>query len=90
MKFKDYVDMLRRAGKCQCFDCLRRAGYTPPKVERAHHPSISPYAVWGKDVGGEPVITQGARKKDKEDAYSDMEASEGHNLREAVRNRSAI
>jgi hypothetical protein len=89
VKFKDYVNELRITGKCQCWDCLRQAGFTPPKGERGNHPSISPHGVFGKDEGGEPVLTHGTRRsKDKDQVGTTP--SEGHELRESVRNRSAI
>ena len=88
MKFKDYVNKLRVEGKCQCWDHLRMAGFTPPKGERGNHPSISPHAVFGKDVGGEPVLTHGKGKREDDQVGETLE--EASHLREAVRNRDVI
>lgn len=70
---------------CSCWDCLRRAGLTPPLSLRSHHPQRMPHRVFGEDVGGEPVINE----KQKTDEV-EIRGVEGAHLKEAVRNRSAI
>lgn len=88
MTFEKFVNQLRREGKCQCWDHLRLAGYTPPKGLRGSHPSISPHAVYGKDEGGQPVQTHG--KKAKEETKVGESPTEGAAIRAAVRNRSMV
>lgn len=69
---------------CTCWDCIRRDGLTPPKGLRSKHRARYPYAIFDKDPGGEPIPTH--TKRDEVEVGD----SEGANLREAVRNRSAI
>lgn len=70
---------------CTCWDCIRSDGLTPPKDLRHRFPARYPYSIFGKDEGGEPVTTLS-----KKTEHKIVGGSEASNLREAVRNRSAM
>jgi hypothetical protein len=92
-KFQAHIDQLRREGKCQCFECLRAEGFTPPLSKRKNHPGIGPHRVFGKDEGGEPYQTEGKgskRSKEEDAAWQSMTAEEHSHLKEAVANRAVI
>lgn len=72
---------------CECWDCLRESGLTPPKRLREAHPRKYPPQVLGEDPGGDPIVT--TNKRSKGDSYGASSTERSH-LREAVRNRSAI
>lgn len=74
------------AGKCTCWECLRRDGLTPPQGMRTRFPGKYPYAVFDKQIQGEPVPTMARVSKD-EKAES---TTEQRHLREAVANREVM
>jgi hypothetical protein len=91
--FQAHVNRLRSEGKCQCFECLRGEGFTPPLSERRSHPGISPHRIFGKDECGEPVLTEGkGSKQNGTDAENEAGSTleEKTHLKEAVANRDVI
>lgn len=91
-KFDAFVHRLRVEGKCQCFDCLRAAGFTPPKAKRRNHPALSPHQIYGKDEGGEPVLTEGkgAKHGGTDADQVGTTAAERSHLKHAIANRDVI
>lgn len=74
------------APPCECWDCIRAAGLTPPLHLRAQHSRKYPHQELGADAQGDPYVT--VNKKSDHD--NELKGTEGRHLREAVRNRSAI
>lgn len=79
--------------ECQCWDCLRAKGITPPKDLRDKFKRLYPSPAHemqelGKEHknGGHPV----SRKAKRDEDAAGKDAEERGHLRAAVRNREAI
>lgn len=102
---KGFLAKVRRLPRdhCQCFDCLREIGLTPPLGLRDRHQRISPSEICtgpGIDFPGTHIVGEQAKEvqrarrqreeRERQKSMAPEPDDDKRHIREAIRNREVI